>query len=170
MESKFVVQDGKIIKFIKKWVEDPTYIIDTYAFYKNKLTNIQIPDSVTHIGNCAFYGNNLTNIQIPDSVTYISNCVFYGNNLTNIRISDSVRYIGLSAFYGNKLTSIVIPEKFKTKAQIRNIFGFTLNELHHRNRKFIRPCLIGILPFHIGLSDIIVDYIVPCNNLVLECM
>ena len=68
---------------------------------------IQIPNSVTSIGDCAFYNcNSLTSITIPDSVTSIRDCAFtYCNNLTSVTIPKSVTSIGNFAFYScNSLT------------------------------------------------------------------
>jgi len=75
----------------------------------NSLTNIEIPNSVTYIGNGAFHSNQFTNISIPNSVSYIGNNAFGSNRLTNIVIPNSVTYIGNGAFYSNQLTNIMIP-------------------------------------------------------------
>ncbi len=51
------------------------------------LTDIDIPDKVTIIGNYAFYAAGLTSITIPDSITGIGNLAFYNcNNLEDIYI------------------------------------------------------------------------------------
>ena len=76
-------------------------------------TSINIPDSVTSIGERAFYGcSSLTSISIPDSVTSIGGWAFYGcRSLTSISIPDSVTSIGESAFSEcRSLTSIIIPD------------------------------------------------------------
>ena len=94
-------------------IGDGVTSIGNYAFYGcSGLTSITIPDSVTSIGNYAFNGcNSLTSITIPDSVTSIGNYAFNGcNSLTSITIPDSVTSIGDSAFYYCiKLTNITIP-------------------------------------------------------------
>ena len=64
------------------------------------MTSINIPDSVTSIGDGAFYGcSGLTSVSIPDSVTQIGGSAFYGcSGLTSINIPDSVTSIGNYAF------------------------------------------------------------------------
>ena len=80
---------------------------------KSLVTKIDIPDSVTRIGEKAFtYCGGLTSITIPDSVTSIGDYAFaYCTNLTSITIPDSVTSIGEFAFTGCfDLTSITIPD------------------------------------------------------------
>ncbi|MDE6824758.1 MAG: leucine-rich repeat domain-containing protein, partial [Duncaniella sp.] len=75
----------------------------------SSLTNIEIPNSVTSIGDLVFCGcSSLTNIEIPSSVTVIGEGAFYYcPTLTNIEIPSSVTSIGNSAFYNcEKLTSV----------------------------------------------------------------
>ena len=77
------------------------------------LAQIEIPDSVTSIGNYAFEGcESLTQIEIPDSVTSIGDRVFYScSSLTQIEIPDSVTSIGISAFRKcSSLKQIEIPD------------------------------------------------------------
>ena len=79
------------------------------AFKYNKLTNITIPSSVTTIGSFAFSHNQLTSVTIPDSVTTIGDHAFQANKLINITIPDSITTIEGFAFYNNQLTSVTIP-------------------------------------------------------------
>ena len=76
------------------------------------LTSINIPSSVTSIGESAFEDcPSLTSINIPSSVTSIGQRAFwYCKSLTSINIPSSVTSIGESAFYScESLTSINIP-------------------------------------------------------------
>ena len=87
------------------------------AFYCcENLTDIEIPNSVTNIGNYAFEScNSLTNVTIPNSLTSIGEGLFYGcYNLINIIIQDSVTSIGDRAFASCvSLTSATIPRSVK---------------------------------------------------------
>lgn len=92
--------------------------LGTFAFYGNGgLESIEIPSSVTTIGNSALrecYG--LTSIEIPNSVKTIGNRAFSGcTGLTSIEIPNSVVSIGDYVFdHCTRLTSIKIPNSVTT--------------------------------------------------------
>ena len=76
------------------------------------LTEIEIPNSVTSIENRAFENcTGLTTIEIPNSVTSIRNYAFAScSGLTSIEIPNSVTSIGEGAFHScSGLTEIEIP-------------------------------------------------------------
>ena len=87
--------------------------IGDYAFaYFDKLEEVNIPDIVTSIGIYAFSDcSGLTNITIGNSVTSIGDSAFSGcSGLTNITIGNSVTSIGIYAFSDcSGLTNITIP-------------------------------------------------------------
>lgn len=112
-------------------------IIGTQAFWEcSKLTNIEIPDGVTHIKSGAFMDcknlesiiipnsvmdmegyifdncKSLTSIELPEGITRIGSTTFTNcSSLTDINIPDSVTTIEMGAFYGcSSLTSIRIPD------------------------------------------------------------
>ena len=118
-------------------IKEGTKVICNEAFdMRESLTSINIPDSVTSIGDSAFcwcksltcinipesvikmegnpffYCKSLASINIPDSVTSIGDCAFLRcKSLTSINISDSVKTIGNAVFYGcESLASINIPD------------------------------------------------------------
>ncbi len=104
----------------------PVTAIQFWAFSDcTALESVEIPDTVTSIGEAAFfncsglervklpanltelpsnafgYCRNLTQVTIPDSVTSISNHVFYNcSSLTEVTIPANVSYIDLGIFEG----------------------------------------------------------------------
>ena len=107
-------KDGKItyIDGTEKILEYGITKIDNE--YKNSITivSINLPNSVTSIGDGAFYGcSALQTITIPNSVTSIGKYAFYNcSNLRNITIPHSVISIGNFAFnLCTSLQTITIP-------------------------------------------------------------
>ena len=64
------------------------------------LTSIEIPNSVTEIGDYAFHRTGLESIEIPNSVTSIGESAFAYSGLTSIEIPNSVTSVGVEAFSG----------------------------------------------------------------------
>ena len=93
-----------------------TSIGDSTFYGCTGLTSVKIPDSVTSIGYSAFSGcTGLTSVAIPDSVTSIDGTFSGCTGLTSVTIPNSVTSIGSSAFYGCKnLKNISIPDGVET--------------------------------------------------------
>ena len=104
----------KMINSIDMKYASNLQIINYGAFYRNKLTSVEIPNSVIEIGNRAFEQNQLTSVTIPDNITTIGDSAFFSNQLTSVTIPNSVTTIGDSAFEGNQLTSVTIPNSVTT--------------------------------------------------------
>lgn len=95
--------------------EDDRFRINgtTLTKYLGTDTYVNIPDTITVIGDEAFSGNQtLTSLTIPDSVTRISYNAFKNcTALTRVIIPDSVEKVGPGAFEGcTELTSVEIGE------------------------------------------------------------
>ena len=76
-------------------------VIPQGAFSMNiRLEQIEIPDTVTEIGDMAFAGARLTSLDIPESVVKIGRKAFHLHHLTELTIPGNVKEIGESAFEG----------------------------------------------------------------------
>ncbi len=110
--TKYIGNDTEVV--IPAEIEEKKVtVIGSHTFSECGLTSIDIPDSITTIGNSAFYKcSNLKEIVIPDSVKIIeksafSDCV----SLANITIGSNVQKIRSFAFHNCKsLTNLIIPE------------------------------------------------------------
>ena len=103
--------------------ENITYIADS-AFSSTALTRVDIPDTVTSVGNSAFaYCSNLQEVNIGSNVTYIADGAFSGCDLRELTINGEIESIGDSAFLNNKnLESIEIPSSV-TRIEYRAFSG-----------------------------------------------
>lgn len=95
--------------------EDDRFRINgtTLTKYLGTDTYVNLPDTITAIGDEAFSGNEtLTSLTIPDSVTQISYNAFKNcTALTGVILPDSVEKVGPGAFEGcTSLTSVEIGE------------------------------------------------------------
>lgn len=80
---------------------------DTY-----KLTTITLPKSITKISDWAFYGSGITSLDFSN-ITYVGDNAFYNSYLTKVNFSNKLEYIGEHAFYYNDLTEVNIPSSVK---------------------------------------------------------
>ena len=72
------------------------------------LQTVNIPPSVTSIGDYAFKGTGLTSVTIPNSVISIGQWAFAVNSLASVSLG-SVQTLGRAAFSDISASSIVIP-------------------------------------------------------------
>ncbi len=83
-------------------IKDNTTEIAPYAFASSTLesgvTTVEIPDTVTTIGEGAFAGFNITQITIPAGITQIPAHAFRQSGLTSIKIHSGITSIGENAF------------------------------------------------------------------------
>src|SRR5690606_3972458 len=91
------------------------------ALRGNHLQSVEIPNSVTHIGDWAFRGNQLTSVEIPNSVTHIGSGAF----LENVKI-----------IQGNKAIHMVddIATIMRKKKKVSDIDVYE-GKFFNRNRK-----------------------------------
>jgi hypothetical protein len=113
--SKPSCYDGGIV--VPETVEDygTTYNvigIGDEAFQYCDITSIDLPNSITYIGEFAFRDcRNITSITLPSSVTSIGYAAFlYCTELTSVNIPENITVINMHTFAQcGKLTSITIP-------------------------------------------------------------
>lgn len=85
--------------------------------YNGKAENVEIPGTVTSIGEEAFSGcTTIKSVVIPKNVTSIGKSAFYEcSNLSSVTLSEGLINIGDTAFLGCKsLQAITIPGSLKT--------------------------------------------------------
>lgn len=103
-----------IPRTIKKgWRLYEVTALSSYAFSGcEKLTDIEIPDSVTDIYDGAFCGcSSLTEIELPDGLTEIENWAFaHCTGLRSIKIPESVTEITTYTFEGCSNLTVILPE------------------------------------------------------------
>ena len=74
------------------------------------LEHIEIPDTVTSIGDQAFYDTGIKGIELHYGLTSIGSYAFAESELTSIDIPYSVTTIGNYAFQATKIESLFIPD------------------------------------------------------------
>ena len=93
-------------------IRDGCKVIRGRAFLWRNLSDIILPDSLTHIGKNAFENcSNLTAITLPAGLAYIGDCAFLRcRNLTVITMNVGLAHIGNGAFcWCENLTAITLP-------------------------------------------------------------
>ena len=107
--------------FDGRWVfSNPLKYAHNLYLNGNKLTNIDIPDTVTSIKNFAFYScTSLNSVTIPSSVTRIGHIAFKDcMSLESVTIHNNVTSIGNYAFYGcTNLKTLTLPESIDSIGQ-----------------------------------------------------
>ena len=72
-------------------IQSGTTAIEARAFRGRRISGIDIPDTVTNIGNEAFRDCQIEAVTIPGSVTAIGDRAFAGNPITSISIGANVQ-------------------------------------------------------------------------------
>lgn len=97
-------------------VPDTVTSIAQDAFRNCNVSSVQIPSSVSAIGNSAFYKcKKLQTINIPSTVTALRKNMFYQcRSLKNIALPSKITVIGVSCFDGcSSLESVTLPASLK---------------------------------------------------------
>lgn len=80
------------------------------------LAGIVLPENLRTIGTSAFAGTNLKQVEIPDSVTVIGDSAFgLCTSLSSVKLPEELRYLGASVFgFCYSLEEVKIPEGLMT--------------------------------------------------------
>ena len=75
------------------------------------ISEITIPNSITHIGDYAFSGlSNITELSLPENLISIGERVFFGSNIiSDLIIPKNIRSMHEEALYGMRLKSLTLP-------------------------------------------------------------
>ena len=139
----YTIGDAARVTSIEGWFSNDDGVIKTFNEFKhftglksvedyafdccNSLQSINIPNSVTSIGEGVFCGcGSLQSITIPDSVTIIKEYAFWHcESLQSINIPNSVTSIGEDAFCScESLQSINIPDNLQEISKpLKDVFG-----------------------------------------------
>ena len=118
--SSYAAQINEVV------IEDGVTSIGIYAFSRTAMTSIEIPASVTSIGESAFFEcESLTSVTFAEGsqLESIGNDVFDDTGLTSIEIPASVTSIGAAAFYDcQDLTSVTFAEGSQLESIGNNAF------------------------------------------------
>ena len=139
LKNPFRLNDA--IKSIKFAEGSNITSIGKNTFYQiPNLTSIEIPDSVTSIGEYAFTYSGLSSIEIPDSVTKIGYQAFAYNQLASVDFSGTSE-LSHGSFLYNPLISITVPDSFSI-GNLSAVFGSldVVNNLQINCRGSVDSC------------------------------
>lgn len=89
--------------------------IGNSAFQETSITSLTIPNSVTTIGSYAFTDNlQLKNVVLPNSVTSVGAGAFSNNGIGSVTLSNSLTSISNALFAWNGIQSVTIPSSVTT--------------------------------------------------------
>lgn len=106
--------------------------IEARAFWRSRVTEVQIPNSVTMIGEAAFAdAEDLANITLPLGLGAVSRYMLAGTAITNIVLPEGVTDIGKGAFEDcSQLHTVFLPASLQRIGE--SAFGYCtyLNEVY----------------------------------------
>ena len=113
------------------------------AFWQSGVTEVQIPNSITMIGEAAFAdADGLTSITLPLGLTAISRYMLAGTRLTNIVIPEGVTEIAAGAFEDcAQLHTVFLPASLRYIGD--RAFGYCCNLTEIYSDATIPPLQMG---------------------------
>lgn len=96
------------------------------AFASTSFTKVNLPNTITYIGDYAFSNSGIETLELPNSLVYIGERAFSGcNKLINIELPNSVLEIGKRAFGDCKrLKTFTFAENSQLKVIPENMLGY----------------------------------------------
>ena len=106
--------------------------IEPRAFWQSAVTEVQIPNSITMIGEAAFAdADQLTGITLPLGLTAISRYMLAGTAVTTIVLPEGVTDIGMGAFEDcSDLKTVFLPASLQTIGERAFSYCIHLNEIY----------------------------------------
>lgn len=105
-------------------------VIKHGAFNGADLVSITLNEGLKEIGDYSLACKNLTAINVPSTVTRIGDDAFFGANaLANVTLHEGLKTIGKSAFYKTAISKIVIPASVDTIDKTTFLFCKQLEEV-----------------------------------------
>lgn len=88
--------------------------IGEYSFSHHTFRSVSLPSTLKTIGKCAFEGcDQISYMEMPPSVTEIGEGAFYSTGLVDIKLNEGLESIGAKAFQKTKLSEISLPQSIK---------------------------------------------------------
>lgn len=139
-----------------------TAIADS-AFFQSGATEVQVPNSVTSIGECAFaYATDLASVTLPLHLSDVPKMLFAGTAVVNMAVPEGVKNIGWGAFQScASLHTMLLPSTTK------KIDAYGYNNCHSLSEIYCaspEAPEAGGWAIFIGLNNI--DLIVPDDDAV----
>ena len=102
------------------------------AFWQSMVTEVQIPNSVTMIGDAAFAdAEDLTSITLPLELTEVSRYMLAGTAITSIVLPEGVRDIGMGAFEDcTQLRTVFFPSSLRSIGDKAFSYCVNMNEIY----------------------------------------
>lgn len=97
-----------VVKFTDRGNKAEGLKIAGGAFMKCDLSELQLPDNTSEVGDSAFYENSIEELVLPEGIKCIGDSAFLGYSATRQFVPSSVESIGVNAFYSETLNSIEV--------------------------------------------------------------
>lgn len=102
------------------------------------ISNINVPENITSIGDAAFAGSSISKIRLPNTISRLPSRLFQNCfNLHKIFIPDSVNEFSYQVFEGTP-DDILIGANFRSEQKDKFKFPSNEEDFYRKHLKFIR--------------------------------